>query len=171
MRANKAIVGVFSYIDDLLTAVHSVKQDNYSYRVYSPTLSHEIEDATSSEKSLARRFTLIGGILGCAAGWTLAIWMSLDWPMRVSAKDIVSLPGFFVVGYEWTILWGALATLLSILFLCRLPRFFSKPLGYDPRFSDDKFGLVIDCDQHSKINSLKELLSEAGAEEVIVVEH
>ena len=168
MKGQKAIVGVFTYLDDALKAVSHAKEAKLDYRVYSPTLRHEIEDATFPEKSNVRRFTLIGGILGCTFGWTLAILCSLDWPLRVSAKDIVSPPGFFVIGYECTILFGALATLLALLHYCRLPDILRK-VGYDPRFTNDKFGVVIGCESN-QVDSVKQGLIDAGADEVDVRE-
>lgn len=168
MRGNKVVVGVYTYMDDLLTAVSKVKEMGLDYKVYSPIPRHEIEEATLPQKSNVRRFTLVGGLLGCASGWALAILCSLDWPMRVGAKDIVSIPGFFVIGYEMTILFAALATFLAILHFCRLPDVFRK-VGYDPRFSNDKFGLVVGAES-AQTDTVKATLFNNGAEEVDVRE-
>ncbi|MCO6431285.1 MAG: DUF3341 domain-containing protein [Deltaproteobacteria bacterium] len=168
MRGSKAVVGVYSYLDDLLKGIADIRSADLDYKVYSPAYRHEIEEATLPGKSSVRRFTLTGGIIGCTFGWTLAILCSLDWPLRVSAKDIVSPPGFFVIGYECTILFGALATLGSLLLYCGLPNFLRK-VGYDPRFSRDKFGLVVGCDGHN-LEDVKGRLMKSGADEVNVTE-
>jgi hypothetical protein len=128
--------------------------------------SHEIEAATLPEKSPVRRFTLAGGIMGCTFGFALAILCSLDYPMRVSAKDVVSVPAFIVIGYECTILFGALATLAAMFHFCRLPDIFRK-VGYDERFSIDRFGLVVGCES-KQLDDVKSKLLNAGAEEVEV---
>jgi hypothetical protein len=99
-------------------------------------------------------------------GFGLAILCSLDWPLRVSAKDIVSVPGFVVIGYECTILFGALATLAAMFHFCRLPDILRK-VGYDPRFSDDKFGVVVGCGT-DEVDSVVDSLKKAGADEVEV---
>lgn len=166
MHTYRAIVGVFGYLDDLIKAVEVIKSEKLDYRIYSPTLRHEIEHATFPEKSNVRRFTLGGAITGCTFGFTLAILCSLDWPLRVSAKDIVSVPGFFVIGYECTILFGAIATLLALLHYCRLPNILRK-VGYDARFSYDKFGLVVGCGSN-QAEEVKSKLLALGAEEVEV---
>jgi hypothetical protein len=166
MKGYKAIVGIFSYLDDALKAVESAKAMKLDYRVYAPTLRHEIEDSTMPAKSPVRRFTLGGAITGCTFGFSLAILCSLDWPLRVSAKDIVSVPGFFVIGYECTILFGALATLGALLHFCKLPDILRK-VGYDPRFTDDKFGVVVGCES-SQSDEVQKKLKAAGAEEVEV---
>lgn len=168
MKGYKAIVGVFSYLDDALKAISAAKEMKLDYRVYAPTLRHEIEDATSSSRSNVRVFTLIGATAGCIFGWALPILCSLDWPLRVSAKDIVSVPGFFVIGYECTILFGAIATLIALLHYCRLPDVLRK-VGYDPRFTEDKFGVVVGCTTE-QVDKVRASLEASGAEEVEVRE-
>jgi len=167
MRGNKAVVGVYTYMDDLLNTVAKMKDKGMDYVVYSPMARHEIESATMPEKSNVRRFTLVGGIVGCISGWSLAILCSLDWPMRTGAKDIVSLPAFFVIGYELTILFAALATFLGILHFCKLPDLFRK-VGFDPRFTDDKFGLVVGADDN-EVDGVKKTLLDSGADECSLV--
>lgn len=163
-NTNKVVVGVFHYMDDLLRNVEGIKAAGYEYKVYSPMARPEIEHATMPEKSPIRRFTLTGGIVGCIAGWSLAILCSMDWPLRTSAKDIISPPGFFVVGYEWTILFAALSTFVALLHYCRIPDIFRK-VGYDPRFSDNKFGLVVNVNP-TEADAIKKKMMESGAEEV-----
>jgi len=163
---SRAVVGVFTYMDDALEAVKKVKSKNLDYRMYSPVPRHEIEEVTYPEKSSVRRFSLIGAVTGCTCGFALAILCSLDWPMRTSAKNIVSIPAFFVPGYEWTILFGGLSTMLAILILCRLPSVV-RAAGYDPRFSDYKFGVVVAC-ASGEVDGIRQSLYEAGADEVDV---
>ena len=166
MRGNKAVVGVFSYIDDVLKAIQRVKETNLDYKVYSPTPNHDIEALTYPQKSPVRFVTLTGGLLGLTGGFGLAIFCAMDYPMRVSAKDVVSIPGFVVIGYECTILLGGIFTLLALLHFCRIPDIFRK-VGYDPRFSDDKFGVVVGCEKDD-LDRVRSVLSESGAEEVEV---
>lgn len=168
MQGAKAIVGVFSYLDDTLNAVRAAKQSNLDYRVYSPVPNHELEEETFPQKSPVRIITIIGALTGLTFGFALAILCSLDWPLRVSAKDIVSVPGFVVIGYECTILFGAIFNLLAMFHFCRIPDILRK-IGYDPRFSGDKFGVVIGC-QSGQVDEVKEKLLQAGAEEVQVRE-
>lgn len=164
--SSRAVVGVFTYMDDALEAVKKVKSANMDYRMYSPVPRHEIEEVTYPQKSPVRTFALVGAITGCTAGFALAILCSLDWPMRTSAKNIVSIPAFFVPGYEWTILFGGLCTMLAILILCRLPSVV-RAAGYDPRFSNDKFGVVVAC-ASSQVDDVKRGMLDSGADEVDV---
>lgn len=165
-KPTKAVVGVFEFMDDITKAVASVKEANFEFKVYSPFASHEIEDAAMPGKSPVRFFTAVGGLTGLTFGFSLAILTALDYPLRVSAKDIISVPGFVVIGYECTILFGALCTLLGIFSLCKLPNLFRTP-GYDPRFSDNKFGLVVGCSA-DQVKDVESSLRRFGAEDVEV---
>jgi hypothetical protein len=166
MKGTKAVVGIFTYLDDTIGAIKKVQAANFDYRVYSPFANHEIEEATSHTKSNIRIVSLVGAIVGLCAGFALAIMCSLDWPMRVSAKDIISIPGFVVIGYECTILFGAVATLLAMFHFCRIPDILRK-VGYDPRFTNDKFGVVVGCDS-AQVDEVMAQLKSAGADEVEV---
>lgn len=168
MKGQKAVVGVFTYIDDTIKAIDAAKKAGLDFKVFAPFYNHELDHAASHVRSNVRRFNLFGAVFGCSAGFALAILCSLDWPMRTSAKDIVSIPGFVVIGYEWTILWGTLFTLAGMLFLSRVPDLFPK-VGFDPRFTQDKFGVAIGCDSGS-VDQVSQSLKDAGADEVQVRE-
>jgi hypothetical protein len=168
VEQSRAVVGVFTFMDDALQAVAKVKESKLDYRVYAPTYRWEIEEATDSSKSPVRIVSLTGGIIGCASGFLLAILTSLDWPMRTSAKEIVSVPAFFVPGYEWTILFGGLSTLGAMMYLCKIPNVL-RTAGYDPRFSNDKFGVVVAC-SGNQVEGIKKSMLDSGADEVDVRE-
>ena len=166
IRGNKVVVGVFSYLDDAMNAVKDAQKHDLDYRVYSPVPNHDLEALTYPEKSPVRLVTATGAVTGLIAGFSLAILCSLDYPLRVSAKNIISPPGFVVIGYECTILFGAIFTLLAMFHFCKIPDLFRK-IGYDPRFSCDKFGVVVGCES-SDIDQVKKRLLSCGAEDVDV---
>lgn len=166
MKGNKAVVGVFTFMDDALRAIELAKSYNLDVNVYSPVPNHDLDHATSDERGPLRFVSGVGALTGLIGGFALAILCSLDYPIRVSAKSIVSIPGFVVIGYECTILFGAIATLVSILWFCRLPDVFRK-VGYNERFSKDKFGVVVGCEA-SRTDEIKAKLLDIGADEVEV---
>jgi hypothetical protein len=86
--------------------------------------------------------------------------------MRASAKDITSVPAFFVPGYESTILFGGVFTLFAIFVFCRIPNVLPTA-GYDPRFSHDKFGVVVACGGN-QVDEVRQKMLESGADEVDV---
>lgn len=166
MKGYKAVVGVYSYLDDIAKAINKVKSNNLDFRVYSPFGSPELDELVNPKRSSVRFVTGSGAVTGIIFGFALAILTSMDYPMRVSAKDVVSVPGFVVIGYECTILFGGICTLLAILHFCRLPDILRK-VGYDPRFTRDKFGIVVGCGP-DEVETVKATLFGAGADEVEV---
>lgn len=168
LTGNKAVVGVFTYLDDVLRAIKKIKASNFEFRVYSPFGCPEITELADEKRSPVRFINGTGAIIGLISGFALAILCSMDYPLRVSAKDIVSVPGFVVIGYECTILFGGLATLLAVLHFCKLPDLLRK-IGYDGRFSDNKFGIVVGCDT-GHVEDIKKELASCGADEVHVKE-
>lgn len=164
----KAVVSIYTFLDDALEAAKKLNDQKTKYKFYSPVPRHEIDEVCFPEKSPVRMVSLTGAILGCTFGWSLGILTSMDYPMRVSAKNVVSVPGFFVPGYECTILFGGIFTLLGMFFFCKLPSIMRTP-GYDPRFSDDKFGIVVSCEPE-KVSAIENIFRSTGAEEISVKE-
>ena len=82
--------------------------------VYSAAPNHEIEEALEHRVSPVRLLTLIGGLAGCTAGFAMTIWMSYDWPLIVGGKPIAAIPPYVVIGFELTILMGALSTVAAV---------------------------------------------------------
>ena len=80
-------------------------------------------------------------------------------------KPVVSIPPFVVIAFEMMILFGGLCTLIGLVVLGRLPSFRTSP-RYDPRFTDDRFGVAVHCDRAERAASVRDLLRGAGAEEV-----
>jgi len=168
MSGDKAVVGVFEYMDDTIEAIHAVKESGLDYQVYSPVPNHHLDEADHPGRSNVRVFSLIGGIGGLVFGFALAILCSLDYPLRVSAKDVVSIPGFVVIGYECTILFTAIITLMAVAHFSKVPDILRK-VGYDPRFTLDRFGVAVSCNS-DQLDEVQKKLKKSGAEEVQVRE-
>ena len=130
-----------------------------------PIPRHEIEDALDQPVSPVRMFTLIGGISGCAIGAWLTLYMSYDWPLVLGGKPIGSVPPYVVIMFEMTILFGALSTILGILFNALFAARRLGTVAYDPRFTNDKFGIFVPS-QPARAGQVESLLRGAGAEEI-----
>ncbi len=160
------VLGVFPHLDTTIDAIKKLRAAGHAdFTVYSPVPRHEIEDALGQRVSPVRMFTLIGGIAGCAIGAWLTLWMSYDWPIVVGGKPVGSIPPYVIIMFEMTILFGALSTILGILFNAAFAARRSGTIQYDERFTNDRFGIFVPAgaDKASKIESL---LRESGAEEV-----
>ncbi|MBL7661788.1 DUF3341 domain-containing protein [bacterium] len=146
MSTDYVVVGHFKFVDDARKAIISLRNHGLVPKtvLYSPVPNHDLEEELyyGKKRSPVRRFTLLGALTGLSGAFLMTCWMSLDYPLRVSAKPLVSIPSFVVIGFECTILLGAIFTLIGMLHNSRIPHIFSSP-GYRPNFSKDIFGLVV----------------------------
>ncbi|HEY7534465.1 MAG TPA: DUF3341 domain-containing protein [Thermodesulfobacteriota bacterium] len=165
MIKEQGVFGVFTYIDSTVQAIKKLKEAGYkNLRVFSPFPNHEIEEALEKRESIVRFFTITGATLGAICGLAFTILTSLDWPIRTSAKPIVSLPPYMIIVFELTVLFGSLSTLLGLLINSRLRRNAPR-LMYDPRYSEDKFGVAVLC-KIEDVRKVEEILKLSGADEV-----
>lgn len=163
------VKGVFAHLDCLLTGIDRVRKAGYSdFTVISPLPRHEIEEAIyDGQPSPVRWWTLTGALTGLTGGFSLAAFTSAVWPMALpGGKPVVSVAPFMVVTFECTVLLGGIFTLLGLLFHCRLPSFNLDIEVCDPRYTLDRFGLVVHGLGGDKVTQITRLLNDAGAEEV-----
>jgi hypothetical protein len=166
----ETILGVFAHVDTTVRALEELKAKGYhDLTVYTPVPVHEIEDVVERDRpvSKVRLFTLLGGLVGLASGWILTAWSSLKWELIVGGKPPMGLPvspPYVVIMFEMMILFGGIATLIGMVSLGRLPRFRASA-SYDPRFTNDRFGVAVHC-APERAASVREILRGAGAEEV-----
>jgi len=166
-RPRTGVLGVFSYLDTTTDAIRTLRSKGFPVTVYSPTPRHEIEEALEAPESAVRIFTIMGAFTGTAAGAALAIWASLDWPLIVGGKEIVSLPAFSVIMFEVTILLGALSTVAGLFLTAGLPRI-GRPEGlYHPSFSSNRFGVFVHVAPEHFVE-VQNILTESGSEEVLL---
>jgi hypothetical protein len=163
-RRTPGVLASFTHVDAAVDAIRALRARGHrNLVVYSAAPNHEIEEALDHSVSPVRLFTLVGGLTGCAAGFGMTIWMSLDWPLIVGGKTIASIPPYVVIAFELTILLGALSTVTAVaLFSVLMGR---RGIAYDPRYSDDQIGIFVPggTDQQGTV---EQLLRSAGAVEV-----
>lgn len=159
------VLGVFRELDATIDAVEELKQARFrDITIYTPTPRHEIEHVLDAGPSPVRRFTLIGGLLGCTFGYWIAIWTSDYWPLVVGGKAIASWIPYTIFGFEVMVLVGGLSTVFGLFALSRVPRL-TMTVGYDPRFSHGSFGVWVDCPPE-KSAEVSGVLGRHGALEV-----
>jgi molybdopterin-containing oxidoreductase family membrane subunit len=163
----ETVLGVFAHVDATVHALEELRAKGYhDLEVYTPVPVHEIEDVIERDRPVSpvRLFTLVGALTGTASGFIITIWSALKWGLITGGKPVVSIPPFVVIAFELTILFGGLASAIGAIVLGRLPRF-RFTAAYDPRFTNDRFGVAVHC-APDRGASVREILTTTGAEEV-----
>ncbi|MFC1885865.1 DUF3341 domain-containing protein [Thermodesulfobacteriota bacterium] len=163
MAVDRYIMGLFQDDIQAAKAITKLKETPWRLlRVHMPIPSHHIKDALKQKKSNVGWFTLSGGVIGFVVGFLLAIFTATRWHIIVSGKPVVSLVPFFIVGFEFTILFAIFGNIIGLLFRMRLPRF--KPTRYyDERCSGSRFGVLAICSD-SDTEGLTAFFEEKGGE-------
>lgn len=165
-KTDKGVIAIFQYLDTFCEAIEKVRsRDDFAgHECFSPTSYHEIEHASGFGASPVRFFTLVGALTGMFGGFALCLVLDWDWPLVVGGKSagIYSLPAYVVIGFECTILLGAIGTIIGMLWMGRIPN--PKRRVLDVRTSDDRFAIFVpEVDENS---SQAQVLRDCGAEEV-----
>ncbi len=163
MPGKKFIMGIFNNEDQVVSTLAALKKTAYQFqRVHSPIPSHKIMAALNLKKSKVGYFTLAGGILGLISGFALAVYCSIEWNLIVSGKPIISLIPFFIVGFEFTILFAVFGNVIGLLTQTRLPSFKGMEY-YDPRCSGAHFGVLAACEPMQQ-DGLEDFFKKNGGE-------
>jgi cytochrome bd-type quinol oxidase subunit 1 len=133
-RRVPGLIASFLHVDAAVDAIRALRAKGYrNLVVYSPAPNHEIEEALDQGVS----------------------------PVR--GKPIASIPPYVVIGFELTILMGALSTVAAVALFSVLMG--KRGVAYDPRFSDDMIGVFVPT-APEQVGPIEQLLRSAGAEEV-----
>lgn len=163
----QTLVSVYEMPSDVATVVRKLKARGFDdLTTYSPAPFEEIEEAENPKPSGVRAFTLIGGLLGVVTGFGIQIWMSMDWPIKIAGKNFAAIPPMWIIGFELTILFGGVLTVLGFAGLAGLyPRKLDE--HYSPRFSAEDFGVVVRCDERD-VPEVESLMRGHNAKEVLL---
>lgn len=147
-----------------------------SWDVHSPFPMHGMDEAMGLPRSILPRFVLAGGATGTLAAFLLQyVTQVVISPTVVQAKpaNIFTVPAFFPVMFEFTILLAAFTSLFTCLIMMKLPRL-NHPLFNSrnfTRFSDDRFFICIEArDPKFSPEKTKAFLASIGGENVELVE-
>jgi molybdopterin-containing oxidoreductase family membrane subunit len=160
----KGALGIFEDLDGMMDALERARERRVEILdVYTPVPDDEVLKFVSPRKSPVRYASFAGGLIGLISGMALAIGTALVWNLIVGGKPVTSMIPFLVVGFELTILLGALATLAALLLFGGLPYRKFPTEAYRPEFSEDRFGVWLGDPE----DEARRLLAEAGAVEVL----
>ncbi|MCB1063929.1 MAG: DUF3341 domain-containing protein [Verrucomicrobiae bacterium] len=171
------IVAEFESASDLYHAAEKVRDAGFKrWDVHTPFPIHGMDKAMGMKKSWLSAVVLGGGLTGFTTALVLQFFTQVNlYPTVVQGKptNLNTVPAFFPVTFELTILLSAFATLFGLLLFIMLPRW-NHPLfesAIFKKFSDDGFVLVIESkDPKFRVEKTKEFLESIGAKSTEVVE-
>ncbi len=172
-----AVYGLMAEFEDpnsLVAAAHRAYHEGYrTMDAYSPLPIEELHEAIGMKHTKLPLIVLIGGLVGCIAGFGLQVWASMVAnPMNVGGKPLFSWPAFIPVTFECTILGAALSAVFGMLALNGLPQPY-HPVFNVPRFtlaSRNGFFLCIESrDAKFDLHDTRAFLESLGAREVSTV--
>jgi len=161
----RGVLAAFRNLDSAVDAVTALlKLRHIEITVFTPAPRHEFEHVMNRRPSAVRRFALIGGLAGMTFGYWIPIWISYYWPLVVGGKPVGSWVPYTIISFELMVLIGGLSTVAGLFITSRIPRI-TMTVGYDPRFSDDEFGVWVECPPEQQ-SVVRETLERFEPEEV-----
>lgn len=144
------VVAEFDSASELYHAAEKLRDAGYKkFDVLSPFPIHGMDEAMGMKRSILGIVVFCGGLTGflTATGLTF-IPSTFLYPLIVAGKptDLMTIPAFFPIMFELTVLFSAFAAVLGMLVLNGLPRL-NHPLFNWDRFkkvTEDKFYAVIE---------------------------
>ena len=159
------LIGLFHNPDEALAAAGKLKGAGFDTpEIQSPIPIHGVEEVLGKKKSVIRRFTLFGAITGGLTGFALAAGTAVLFPHPTGGRPLITIPPFLIIGYELTILFGILATVLGFLISARLPAI--RERLYVPEAAVDKFVVTVACANAENLSTAGEILRASGADEI-----
>lgn len=168
------LMAEFETPGQLVAAARRTREAGFKkFDAFTPYPIHELDDAMDLHDNRVSTATLIGGLLGCIGGFSLATWCaSVAFPLNIGGRPLISVPMFIPVTFECTILLGGLTAAFSMLMMNGLPEPY-HPVFNVERFSDasrSKFFLCIESDDPRFDRELTaSFLESLGPEEIAEV--
>jgi len=177
LKRTHGYLAEFESVGALYRAAEQIRDAGYKrWDVHSPFPIHGMDDAMGLKKSVLSLFVLIGGATGTLTAFLLQyVTQVILYPTVVQNKpaNLFTIPAFFPVMFELTVLFAAFTCLFGSLIMNQLPRL-NHPLfasGQFHRFSDDAFFICIEArDPLFSEDDTKQFLSKIGGSNIELVE-
>jgi len=143
--------------------------------VHSPFPIHGMDKAMGLGKSWLSAVVLMGGLTGLLTAVVLEFYpSSIDYKVVVDAKPVTwaTVPAFFPIFFELTVLCSAFAAVGALLVFNLLPKWYHPLFNWErfARATDDGFFLVIEArDPKFSETSTRQFLEEIGGTHVTLV--
>ena len=160
-----AIVATFAFEEDFVAAAKSLKSSGFdNISLMSPLPLEEAQEVLDLGKSPVRYFSLAGALFGAVAGFAMTVATALVFILPTGGRAIITLPPYFIITYEMTILMGVLFTLFGFHVVSGLPAWRDKP--YLPSANVDRFVIAVEGVADEQAARAEAIIRQAGAEEI-----
>src|SRR5437867_3725430 len=145
-----AIAAEYSSASELYEAAKRVRDAGFKrWDVFSPFPIHGMDDAMGLGKSWLSGWVLFGGVTGLLTAAVVEFGpSSILYQLDVHGKpwNFWTVPAFFPIMFELTVLFGAFAAFFSMLGMNALPRWYHPMFNWERfvRVSNDGFFLAIE---------------------------
>ncbi len=160
----------------LFSAAEKVRDAGYKrWDVFSPFPIHGMDDAMGLGKSAVSYIVLCAGLTGTATALLLELGSALYlYPLVVQGKpvNIFTIPAFFPVIFELTVLFSAFGAVLGMLAMNLLPRWHHPLFNWDLflKATDDGFFLVVEAsDARFADKGTREFLEKIGGTNISLI--
>jgi hypothetical protein len=169
------ILAEFATAADLYHACERVRDSGFTkWDAHAPFPVHGLDKAMGLKRSPLPWIVLAMGLSGAGLGFLLQVWVhSSAYPLVISGKPYFAWPAFIPITFEVGVLFAALAAVLGMLGLNRLPMhhhplFRSKVFE---RVTDDAFFISIESwDPRFDASGTRKLMESLGARNVELLE-
>jgi hypothetical protein len=163
------VISTFSGDDECAEGILALEDARiHEFQAFFPFPSEKILEAVGHVRGLGRSpvryWQLFGGILGVLSAIAITFGTSWEWDLIAGGRPIISVPPYIIIMFELMILLGGLSGLTGFFIHNRMP-VFEGYAGYRSRFSENKFGVVVQCDE-SAAARVESVLRNAGAEDI-----
>jgi hypothetical protein len=170
------IAAQFDSAADLYHAAEKLREAGYTkFDVFSPFPIHGMDQAMGLRRSVLGKIIFCGGLTGFTTAVCLEfIPSSFLYPLIVAGKptNLFTVPAFFPIMFELTVLFSAFTTVIGMLIMNGLPRLNHPMFNWErfKKFSDDKFFCVIEAqDPKYSERGAQDVLQSLGGQHITVV--
>jgi Protein of unknown function (DUF3341) len=144
------VAAEFDSARELFEAAEKMRDAGFTrFDVFSPFPIHGMDAAMGLKRSMLGKIIFVGGLMGFLTAVTIQfVPSSFIYPLIVMGKptNLFTVPAFFPIMFEFTVLISAFTAVLGMLIMNGLPRLNHPMFGWERfnRVSDDKFFCVIE---------------------------
>ncbi|MBJ6759663.1 DUF3341 domain-containing protein [Myxococcaceae bacterium JPH2] len=118
------VLAEFATPDILVDATNQMREKGYQgMDTYSPYPLHGGSEALGLPPSRVPFIALGGGLTGMCTALAMQTWMNtIDYPLNIGGRPLLSLPAWIPITFELSVLFAAFGIFFGLLGLSRLPQ-------------------------------------------------